>query len=295
MSLENDLHAWTAPSSDTEKDKQDRTERMVLDAIEAHPAFDECKLRVFAKGSYANNTNVLLDSDVDVAVECTEVVYWGEAVEGAGDPGTPYKGIWTSTVLREGLVSALSSKFPKQVDTSGSTAIAVNSSSARVDADVVPCFSYIYYYRGGGSVTGTKIFPKSGAPIVNHPDQQLANGRDKNNRTDYAFKKTVRIMKRVSLEMVDEGVSPSLASYFVECLVYNCPDDLFTRSTWTDTVKACLFHIWDNLEGDEPSTEGERWMEVNGIFFLFHPGQEWTRRLGRGFANDAWNYLGFGE
>ncbi len=86
-----------------------------------------------------------------------------------------------------------------------------------------------------------------------------------------------------------------MASYFVECLVYNCPDDLFTRSTWTDTVKACLFHIWDNLEGDEPSTEGERWMEVNGIFFLFHPGQEWTRRLGRGFANDAWNYLGFGE
>ncbi len=50
----------------TEKDKQDRTERMVLDAIEvcrAHPAFDECKLRVFANpGSYANNTNVLLDS-----------------------------------------------------------------------------------------------------------------------------------------------------------------------------------------------------------------------------------------
>ena len=38
-------------------------------------------------------------------------------------------------------------------------------------------------------------------------------------------------------------------------------------------MKACLFHIWDNLEGDEPSTEGERWMEVNGIFSLFHPAK----------------------
>jgi hypothetical protein len=52
-----------------------------------------------------------------------------------------------------------------------------------------------------------------------------------------------------------------------------------------------LFHIWDNLQGDEPD-EG-RWLEVNECFFLFHPGQKWTREDGREFAKAAWNYFGF--
>jgi hypothetical protein len=52
-----------------------------------------------------------------------------------------------------------------------------------------------------------------------------------------------------------------------------------------------LFHIWDNLQGDEP-TSG-RWMEVNECFFLFHSNQKWTRSDGREFAKAAWNYFGF--
>jgi len=75
MSLEDKLAAWTKPSSDTEQDKQDRTERMIRQAIDSHVAFNNCSLKVYAKGSYANNTNVRSDSDVDVAVECTDVQY----------------------------------------------------------------------------------------------------------------------------------------------------------------------------------------------------------------------------
>jgi len=76
MSLEDQLSGWTVPSSDTEKDKQDRTERMIRQAIDAHAPFNNCSLKVFTKGSYANNTNVRLDSDVDIAVECKDVLYW---------------------------------------------------------------------------------------------------------------------------------------------------------------------------------------------------------------------------
>jgi tRNA nucleotidyltransferase (CCA-adding enzyme) len=66
MSLEDKLAAWTRPSSDTEQDKQDRTERMIRQAIDSHAAFSNCSLKVYAKGSYANNTNVRSDSDVDI-------------------------------------------------------------------------------------------------------------------------------------------------------------------------------------------------------------------------------------
>jgi hypothetical protein len=128
---------------------------------------------------------------------------------------------------------------------------------------------------------------------VNYPSQQLENGRAKNQRTGYAFKKTVRILKRVENAMADAGTHRDLPSYFIECLVYNCPDSLFTSDTWTAIVRAALLHIWNGLQGDEPVAEVDRWVEVNVCFFLFHPEQKWTRSDGREFARAAWNYLGY--
>lgn len=290
MSLEDKLSGWTGPSSNTEKDKQDRTERMIREAINSHAPFNNCSLRVFAKGSYANNTNVRADSDVDIAVECTEVQYWGESEKGNHPASQPYKGVWTPSKLRAELIAAMTAKFPGQVDSSGSTAIQINSSSSRVDADVVPCFSYRYYMK---YVTrdGTKIFKKDSSSIVNYPVQQMEKGTAKNNATGYAYKKGARLLKRVENAMAADGKFRELPSFFMECLAYNCPDEVFSRSTWTERLKGMLFHIWDNLQGDEPD-EG-RWLEVNECLFLFHSGQKWTRADGREFAKAAWNYFGF--
>ena len=138
MTLESMLSGWTSPSSATEQDKQDRTERMIRDAVRAHSAFDSCSLSVYPKGSYPNNTNVKTDSDVDIAVQCHNVFYYDNHPD-EGRSISPYEGIWTPTKLRSELEAALRAKFPGQVDTTGSTAIGVNSSSSRVDADVVPC------------------------------------------------------------------------------------------------------------------------------------------------------------
>src|SRR6266404_8853729 len=82
MTPEDTLAGWTAPSSDTEQEKQERTERMIREAVAAHKPFAQSRLNIYAKGSYANNTNVRADSDVDVAVECTEAVYWDQEKPG---------------------------------------------------------------------------------------------------------------------------------------------------------------------------------------------------------------------
>lgn len=290
MSLEDQLAGWTGPSSDTEKDKQDRTERMIRQAIDSHEPFNNCSLKVFAKGSYANNTNVRSDSDVDIAVECTEVQYWDESEKGVRIPGKKYEGIWTPAKLRTELIAAMNAKFPNQVDTTGSTAIQINSSSARVDADVVPCFSYKYYMKYG-TRTGTKIFKTTGNSIVNYPAQQLENGKAKNNGTGYVYKKGARLLKRIENEMAADGTFRELPSYFMECLAYNCPDSIFALSTWEERLRGMLSHIWNQLQGNEPDTD--RWMEVNDCFYLFHSNQKWTRKDGREFAKAAWNYFGF--
>lgn len=295
MALEDTLVSWTKPSSDTEKDKQERTERMIREAVANHEAFNNCSLSVYGKGSYANNTNVRIDSDVDVAVECTDLFYWKEAEPGSKPPGQSYEGGWTPEKLRAELVAALEKKFPGQVTSSGRVAIEVHSSSARVDADVVPCFSYRFYFKSGNYRSGTKIFPTKGSPFVNYPSQHLENGTAKNKRTGHRFKKTVRILKRVANAMENEGVHEEVPSYFVECLVYNCNDDVFSETTWTSITKRTLFQIWEALEGEEPTDSDERWMEVDGCFFLFHPDQKWTRADGRAFAKKAWNYLELGN
>lgn len=72
---------WSKPSSDTEVDKCDRAERIFKQASA------EVDVRTYTKGSYASNTNVRLDSDVDVAVELRRSFYFNtDAVPGFVPP-----------------------------------------------------------------------------------------------------------------------------------------------------------------------------------------------------------------
>ncbi len=295
MGLEQKLAGWTGPSSDTEKEKQDRTERMIRDAIKAHGAFDGYSFEVYAKGSYANNTNVRSDSDVDIAVQCREVYYYDEEVAGTVPTGDGYSGVWTPEYLRGELEEALSKKFPGQVDSSGSTAFRIDSSSARVEADVVPCFNYRYYFANGNYNAGSRVFKKDGSTLANYSKQQLENGRAKNNRTGARYKKTVRILKRVENAMVASGDHREVPSYFMECLGYNVPDHILKQGTWTATVRDSIVHIWDELQGAEPIDADDRWLEPNDIKYLFHGAQPWTRADGRDFVQAVWTYLGLGS
>lgn len=296
MATEEQLTGWTGPSSDTEQDKQDRTDRMITDAVNGHPAFGGCSLSVYSKGSYANQTNVRADSDVDVVVQCHECQYWDEAESGArNDTAGIYQGIWTPAKLRSELAAALQAKFPGQVDASGSTAIVVRSSSARVDADVVPSFNYRYFFASGSYRDGTKVFKNGAGSVVNWPAQHLAMGQTKDARTNGRFKQAVRVLKRVENLMVQAGANREVPSYFMECLVYNVPDSILLSSTWTDTMKGVLFHVWDGTGGAEPTAATERWLEVNECKWLFCSAQKWTRTDGRDLAQAAWTYLGFGS
>jgi predicted nucleotidyltransferase len=290
MSLEEQFSRWTSPSSDTEHDKQERTERMIRQAVDAHTPFNNCDLKIYAKGSYANNTNVRADSDVDVAVECKEALYWEEEKQGLYPPGNKYEGVWTPTKLRSELLVSLKAKFGENVDSSGSTAIQINSGSSRVDADVVPCFSYKYYLENEIR-PGTKIFKTDGSSLVNYPSQQLDHGIAKNKRTGYAYKKGARLLKRVENVMAEGEEFQELPSFFVECLAYNCPDTVFARSTWTNRLRGMLVYIWEQLQGDEPISG--RWVEANECFYLFHPSQDWSREDGREFAKASWSHFGF--
>jgi hypothetical protein len=50
MSLEQSLSGWTGPSSEYEQEKQERTQRMVREAVNNHPVFRGCNLNAYPKG-----------------------------------------------------------------------------------------------------------------------------------------------------------------------------------------------------------------------------------------------------
>src|SRR4051812_2772699 len=141
------LSSWIKPSSDSEKEQQDRAERMVRDAIDAWPAFDDTTLVIYTKGSYPNNTNVRADSDVDVVVECVECSYYDYGPGVTANPsaaGSPYEGEWTTKRWREEVGNALVEAFGEDaVDLTRKVAQNVAAvKGSRPSADVVPSFNY---------------------------------------------------------------------------------------------------------------------------------------------------------
>ena len=267
---------------------------MIREAIDEHEAFDgyRSSFSVYAKGSYANNTNVKSDSDVDIVVECSDACYWQEhdPAKGGHPSASPYTGPWTPEKLRTEVAAALEKKFPGAV-TTGTTAFEVDASSARVNADVVPSFQYKLYFSDGSYRQGTKVFKADGTSVVNYPKLQLELGRAKNVRTNGLYKKTVRILKRLENELVSKGLTEEVPSYLLECLIYNCPEEYFSRDTWRGTMRGCLANIFNATKGSEP--EEGRWLEANGAKFLFHPAHKWTRAQVHKFASDAWDYMEF--
>src|SRR5690242_5552675 len=63
------LRAAAEPPSNNEDDKRERTENQIRAALANCDAVKGRPYIVYAKGSYANNTNVRLNYDVDIAVE----------------------------------------------------------------------------------------------------------------------------------------------------------------------------------------------------------------------------------
>jgi hypothetical protein len=296
---ESTLASWTGPASDAEDERHDNARGAITDAIRDSSAFDDADLSIYAKGSYPNHTNVVRDSDVDVAVEMTSIIYLAFEHDAAGMAKeefgiTPYSGGYNPDDLKKDIEAALRAKFGASAVTPGNKALHVRQSSTRLAADLVPCYTKrIYYSRDGNYHQGIVIRPDRGRWIDNFPKEHLDKGREKNTNTLRRYKSVVRILKRLENKMVDEKVISVVPSFLIESLVWNTPNEVFVfRDIWTERVKGVLVHVWEGLE---PVKAESRWLEANGVQMLFGSHQTWTREEARQFAYDAWNYLGCGS
>jgi hypothetical protein len=239
---------------------------------------------------------VRLDSDVDVAVEFQEIFYWEATNDAAGMSGadlgiTPYSGSYPPERFKDDVQSALVNRFGATTVDRGDKAIHVQESNSSPSADVVPCFTYHRYDSIGSQYhRGIQLHADSGARVENWPEQSYENGVTKNEATGKRYKRVVRILKRLENDMVEKGVNAEVPSFLTECLVYNVPNEGFRNESYQTNLRYVLAHLFNGtLEGGG----AEKWVEVNGLKWLFHPTQRWSETQAHTFLSRAWNYLGF--
>lgn len=288
---ESHLQSWTGRASDAEQARYDWTKDQIRQALRGGN-LERYDFAVYPKGSYPNHTNVVRDSDVDIAVELTELRRHEFIHSAAGmtiaDLGlSRYEGGYSLSAFKNDVQSALERQFGTAAVDRGNKAIHVRETSRSLKADVVVCQTLKSHHgRSSGDVrTGILIQPDSGREIHNFPKQHLDEGVRKNDATYRRFKRLVRIVKRLENEMVDNSVIKPVPSFLMESMVWNVPNPIFDKDTWNLRLQEALRHMFHADKSD--------WLEVNNIKYLFRAGQKWTEQQAVDFVRSAWHYMGY--
>lgn len=253
---ESSLKLYAAPLSDTENEKCKHAIEAISDTLKDLGYTDDQKgvrllesdtlaysvsmrnkysserVDIFIQGSYANNTCVRNESDVDIAVVRSDLYEYAFGEHFSSSTADKRE---DAALLKNTVEKTLKSRFPGQVHR-GNKSIKVDGNTYRKKADTVPCMSMHYYYRSDlkdyiSYYDGVVIFADDGSEIRNFPKQHITSGKAKNSRTNHYYKKMVRIMKKMRYLMSDcgYGCADSVSSFGVESLTWNVPDSLFTK------------------------------------------------------------------
>lgn len=289
---EDQLARWAASPSQSERDRMDNAERAIKSAIAASEKLRSRSIRVFAQGSYRNRVNVRADSDVDIAVLCSDTFFW-EGPPGAtlADFGCVEATYHYSDFRRE-VGEALAAYFGTATITPGDKAFDIKANTYRVDADVAPFFEHRRYDVSGHYISGVEMRPRSGGSVVNFPDQHYENGVAKNARTGRSYKGCVRILKTMRYAMIASNVQAAkdATSFLMECLIWNVPDDLLMLASWSSAMREAIVYLYNETATIDRCSE---WGEVSELKYLFGQHQPWTVQQTRDFLEQSWTFMGF--
>jgi len=291
---EEQLKRFTRPPSTTEENKLKNSEKMVRDAISSDEKLKEKSTETFGQGSYANNTNVRLNSDIDINVRYTDGFFFNlpkdKEEEDVGIDKLPSPE-YSYSEFKDDVENALINKFGKEFIKRNDKCITVLPNTNRVITDVVPTWNFRQYYKNNSYNLGTRFESDKGKTITNFPKQHIANGIEKNKDTSRRFKRLVRLHRQLRYKMIDDGedVSDNISSFLLECLVWNVPNKKIDNyNNWNDRLKESIAYIFNNTI---KKSDCEEWGEVSELFYLFHSGRKWSYSDVNEYMDTLWDYL----
>jgi hypothetical protein len=291
VTTQRDLAKLALAPSATEREKAARTHTAIRQHLESDPLLRNYKIDTFLQGSYKNSTNVRGDSDVDMGSLTNEVFHHdtsGLPTESQYQYGHQIKSLKESVdeslsqlgagnfnfwEYRADVLASLQRKYGVSV-VDGNKAIKIAGNTYRLDADVLPCMAFRQYYKGlpGASYhNGIVFFSKTQERIVNFPHQHFTNLSQKDQDNDGRVKGCIRIMKRLRNELEEKGEwdrkrSPS---YYIESLVWNCPNIHF-KGPYDQVFPGVVRFLWNDLTEKKKNGDISSYIQANNIFLLFH-------------------------
>ena len=249
---EEQLKTWANAPSNT---KSVFTHEEVRKALEKSSALKERDYEIYLQGSYANSTNIKIDSDVDIVVQLNESFSFNASefhktqieIFRELHPVPTYDLVY----FRKDVIDALNAHFGVLAVKQDVKCIKIPKDDRRVNADVVVCLEYHKYntfdrVNINDYITGMKFHTADGKEVFNYPKMHLKNGEDKNlsHRTGQKYKHIVRVIKNIRQKLIENGVIDQkiACSYFIECAVYNVPDGHF-NGTYKNSLEYALDYI----------------------------------------------------
>jgi predicted nucleotidyltransferase len=290
--------SWSQGPGTAEADKCENAETAVRKAVAADETLSDMNISVFVTGSYRVRTNVRQDSDVDICVRYNDAFFDTYPAAKKREDFGNVESTLKFSAFKGFVQAALESYFDVDSVTPGNKAFDVHANTYRIDADVVPAFEHRRYtgrVNADGShhfLSGVAFLPDKGLRIINWPDQTYDNGVERNSQTGRHYKRVIRILKRLRNKMQAHRIpaAANIASFLIECLVWNVPLEAFQHDRYTDDVRHVLAQAFNNTQKDADCAE---WGEVSELKYLFRPAQAWTRQQANQFLDAAWSYIGF--
>lgn len=300
--------AWSKPPSDTEEAKGSNAAQMIGTALRSFDGLKSKNFSVMSSGSYRNNTNIKLGSDIDVAVILNDAAYY--EYPASGPPTRETLGVkdadYGMADFRADVEKALVAKFGKAGVVVGEKTFNISENTSRLDADVTPFLQHRRYTGqklADGSwqfFEGAEMRPRNdpNRRIINWHQRHYDEGVKRNDTTKRRFKRITRILKRLRNDMADTGTSDArtasaaASSFLIECLVYNATDKCFNieEGSYYEDVKAVVRELWAATKGDDSCKD---FLEVSRMKYLFRPTQPWTRSDAHAFLLQAWTHAEF--
>lgn len=228
---ESQLETWSHQGAVT---TAKNTHESIRGALNSYDWPDGVDFEVYLQGSYKNDTNIRGDMDVDVVVQLNSTFYSNLNEEQKAYLGlslAPYN--WVD--FRSDILDILRGYYGFGMIAEGNKTIKIKASAGRLPADVLVCSKYREYksLSAFNYIEGVTFWTRIGnCQIVNYPKAHYDNGIKKNKNTANRYKPTVRMFKNMLNHLEErryltKGLVPS---YFLECLLYNVPDQKFDDS-----------------------------------------------------------------
>jgi hypothetical protein len=224
------------------------------------------------QGSYKNAANLRRDSDVDLVIQLSRTIEPQVAtlnrsrLERDESHTIAYRK-WQS--FRDQKKNVLQRAYGTNAVVSGRKSLKIARGRLPAAADVavtIHCEDGIAFF-----------LPDEHRWIVSYPKQHYKRGLRKERATNNRFKRTIRMFKATRGYLIDNNQlqNDTAPSYFIECLLYNAPNEIFRRRL-VDSYKSIVEYL---------STTNLRLMKSqNGKRELFGSSPDlWSERKARRF------------